>query len=123
MTKRQQRTPQEIIAETEARLERLRLREAKNQARSNPTVAPLLAEMDDLNRQVREAAKLLGDGPQSATVRIEKHLVWINKIKDEAEHAQSVLDIASAAKADLQTQIDSATQNILNTPKETSIEG
>jgi len=61
MSKRQQRTPQEIIAETEARLERLRLREAQASAKSDPTLAPLLAHVDDLNKDIREAKKLLGD--------------------------------------------------------------
>jgi hypothetical protein len=40
--KRAQRTPAEIIAETEAKLERLRMKEAK-QAAQNPTLHSLLS--------------------------------------------------------------------------------
>ena len=45
---RKQRTPAEIIAETETRLERLRLKEAKAQAKANPTVSALMQERDEV---------------------------------------------------------------------------
>ena len=64
--KRTQRTPQEIIAETEARLERLRLRAAQSEAKSNPAVASLLDSKADIMKTIRESKKLLEDGPQSA---------------------------------------------------------
>ena len=81
-SKRKQRTPEEIIAETEARLERLRVRQAKAEAQSNPAVASLMDAKADLMKEVREAKKLLGDGPQSANARIAKHEAWIEKIND-----------------------------------------
>ena len=102
-TKRTQRTPQEIIAETEARLERLRLRAAKSEAKSNPAIASLMDSKDELMKTIRESKKLLGDGPQSAQARILKHEIWIERIQDEvllAEHdlsnAESKLDTLNA---------------------------
>ena len=48
MSERKQRTPAEIIAETEAKLSRLRVKAAKQDAMSNPAVAPLVEELDAL---------------------------------------------------------------------------
>jgi hypothetical protein len=67
-TKRSQRTPAEIIAETEAKLERLRMKEAKQQAQANPAVSALLDRKAEIQKDIREAKKVLGSGPQSATL-------------------------------------------------------
>jgi len=123
MSKRQQRTPQEIIAETEARLERLRLREAQASAKSDPTLAPLLAHVDDLNKDIREAKKLLGDGPQSGNARIAKHQAWIEKIQLEMSEAVDALEFAEANRASVQAEVVKATMALLKTSKENSAEG
>jgi len=123
MSKRQQRTPQEIIAETEARLERLRLREAKASAKSDPNLAPLLAQVDDLNKDIREAKKLLGEGPQSGVARIAKHQAWIEKIELEMSEAENALEFAEANKAHTQAQVAEAMKAYIETSKEISAEG
>ena len=123
MSKRQQRTPQEIIAETEARLERLRLREAKASAKSDPTLAPLLKQVDDLNKDIREAKKLLGDGPQSGSARIAKHQAWIDRISLEMTEAYAALEFAEANKAHTQAQVAEAMKAYIETSKEISAEG
>ena len=120
--KRTQRTPSEIIAETEARLERLRLRQAKAEAQNNPAVASLMDAKADLAKQVREAKKLLGDGPQSANARIEKHEVWIEKINAEVFAAQDVLVEAESSLESVNAQIAEAIQGIVSS-KEMSAEG
>jgi len=120
--KRTQRTPSEIIAETEARLERLRLRQAKAEAQSNPAVASLMDTKADLTKDVREAKKLLGDGPQSANARIAKHEAWISKINDEVLAAESVLAEAEKSLDSVNAEIASAIQGIV-TSKEMSAEG
>ena len=123
MEKRKQRTPQEIIAETEARLERLRLREAQASAKSDPTLAPLLKHVDDLNKDIREAKKLLGEGPQSGSARIAKHQVWIEKIQLEMSEAVDALEFAEANRASVQAQVVEATMALIKTSKENSAEG
>ena len=123
MEKRKQRTPQEIIAETEARLERLRLREAQASAKSDPTLAPLLKHVDDLNKDIREAKKLLGDGPQSGNARIAKHQAWIDKISLEMNEAEDALEFAEANKASVQAEVVRATMALIKTSKENSAEG
>ena len=44
MSERKQRTPAEIIAETEAKLSRLRVKQAKQDAMSNPASTEFSAE-------------------------------------------------------------------------------
>jgi len=118
MSKRNQRTPQEIIAETEARLERLRLREAKASAKSDPTLAPLLKQVDDLNKDIREAKK-----PQSGSARIAKHQAWIDRISLEMTEAYAALEFAEANKAHTQAQVAEAMKAYIETSKEISAEG
>jgi len=116
--KRQQRTPAEIIAETEARLERLRLRQATAAAQSNPALSPLMDEKAGLTKAIREAKKLLGDGPQSAQTRIAKHENWIEKIQREVSIAELVLAETSERMETLNTEIATAVQNFVNDSEE-----
>jgi hypothetical protein len=121
--KRTQRTPEEIIiAETEARLERLRLRpEAKAEAPINPAVASLMDAKADLMKEVREAKKLLGDGPQSGNARIQKHEVWIKRIQREIMAAESDLFSAEAKLMQINADIAEAIAGIVSS-KENSAE-
>ena len=91
---RKQRTPAEIIAETEAKLERLRVKEAKQQAQSNPTVAALLEQKAAIQKEIREAKKVLGNGPQSAQARKAKHEAWIRRINNDEIAATRTLELA-----------------------------
>tara|TARA_Y100001951_G_C11280345_1_gene264915 strand:- start:723 stop:1103 length:381 start_codon:yes stop_codon:yes gene_type:complete len=117
MEKRKQRTPQELIAEQEAKLERMRLREAQVSAKSNPALSPLMDEKADITKDIREAKKLLGDGPQSAQVRIAKHEVWIGKIQIEADAAETTLENAESRLASLNSEIAEAIKEVVNTPE------
>jgi len=105
MSERKQRTPAEIIAETEAKLARLKVKEAKQKAKSNPAVAPLMEELDALRKDIREARKGLGDGPQSFNARVAKHEAWINKIEVERMVAQDTLASAETRKSEIEAQI------------------
>tara|TARA_R110000824_G_C14888180_1_gene644143 strand:+ start:286 stop:657 length:372 start_codon:yes stop_codon:yes gene_type:complete len=118
MEKRQQRTPAEIIAETEARLERLRFRQAQKEAKTNPALSPLMEQKADLTKDIREAKKILGVGPQSAAIRVEKHEVWIAKIQAEAAEALDTLDQAQASLERINHEISRQVDTILETPKE-----
>ena len=120
MSERKQRTPAEIIAETEAKLSRLRVKQAKQDAMSNPAVAPLLEELDTLRTDIREAKKGLGDGPQSFNARVEKHNVWINKIEDLRYEAEATLSSAEQRKSEIETQIATAINGLVETPEESS---
>ena len=105
MSERKQRTPAEIIAETEAKLSRLRVKAAKRDAMSNPAVAPLVEELDALRIEIREARKGLGEGPQSFNSRIAKHEAWIYKIRNERFAAEEALSSASERKDEIEAEI------------------
>ena len=122
MEKRKQRTPQQLIAETEAKLERMRLREAQTLAKDDPALSPLMEEKADLAKLIRESKKLLGNGPQSAIVRVQKHETWINKIQAEVDDAQLILDSAESRLAELNAEIATAISAIVPL-KEISAEG
>jgi len=55
MSERKQRTPAEIIAETEAKLDRLLVRQAKKKAMTDPALAPLV-EARKVDRENRRGA-------------------------------------------------------------------
>ena len=119
--KRTQRTPAERIAETEAKLERLRMKEAKQQAQSNPTVAALLEQKVEVQKDIREAKKVLGTGPQSAEARIAKHQAWIEKINDAVMEAEYTLSSAEQRLAEIESSIQSTLSSLVS--KEMKAEG
>ena len=116
MSERKQRTPAEIIAETEAKLSRLRLKAAKQDAMSNPEIAPLVEQLNQLRINIREAKKGLGTGPQSFDARVTKHQIWISKIEDERWAAESVLEDATKEKDLIEAQIANAVNGLVETP-------
>jgi capsule polysaccharide export protein KpsE/RkpR len=121
-TTRKQRTPAEIIAETEARLERLRLKEAKVQAKANPTVSALMEERDEVQKDLREAKKLLGSGPQSAESRIAKHEAWIVRIEEQMQDASDAIQFSEQRLVDVDKRISDEIASLVSS-KELSLEG
>ena len=112
-SKRTQRTPSEIIAETEAKLERLRIKQAKKDASSNPDVAIMLENKAVIQKQIREAKKILGNGPQSAEARIAKHERWIHKIKNEVREAEDTLATGQQRLSDIDARIQAKISTIV----------
>ena len=115
MSERKQRTPAEIIAETEAKLSRLRVKAARQDAKSNPAVAPLLEELEALRKEIREAKKGLGDGPQSFNARAAKHEAWIVKIEVEREAAEETLSSATERKTEIEAEIAQVVNGLVGT--------
>ena len=111
--KRTQRTPAQIIAETEAKLERLRIKQAKKDASSNPDVAIMLENKAEIQKQIREAKKILGSGPQSGQVRIAKHEAWIAKINDEIHEAEETLSSGQQRLDEIEGRIQAKISKIV----------
>jgi len=122
MSERKQRTPAEIIAETEAKLSRLRVKQAKQDAMSNPAVAPLVEELDALRKDIREAKKGLGDGPQSFNARVAKHDAWIEKIEAERLDAEATLSTAELRKTEIEVQMAQVINGLVESSDELSVE-
>jgi len=120
MSERKQRTPAEIIAETEAKLAKLKVKQAKQNAMANPAIAPLVVLLDALKVDIREAKKGLGDGPQSFNARVVKHEIWIDKIESERETASDTLDEAESRKSEIEAQIAQVINSLVEAPTESS---
>ena len=112
-SKRTQRTPSEIIAEAEAKLQRLRIKEAKKSAQTNPEVAEMLAAKAALQKEIREAKKTLGNGPQSAQARKAKHERWISRINNEEVAAHRTLEVAGEEIAQIDARINEKVSSIV----------
>lgn len=102
---KKQRSPSEIIAETEVRLAKLRERQAKAESKNHPEILALMRDRDAHMKELREARKILGQGPQSAQARIEKHESWIGHIRSEAREAEVVIESKSRLIADIDSEI------------------
>ena len=100
----------------------MRLREAQILAKDDPALSPLMEEKADLAKLIRESKKLLGNGPQSAIVRVQKHEAWINKIQAEVDDAQLILNTAEFRLTELNSEIATAISAIVPS-KELSAEG
>ena len=122
MEKRKQRTPQEIIAETEAKLARLQVKAAKQEAKTNPAVADLQEQLDTVNKDIREAQKGLGSGPQSFDARIEKHQVWVEKIEGQRLDAEELRGLAEAQKQAIMNEIQTVISGLVQDSKENTLE-
>ena len=118
---KQRRTPAEIIAEQEQRLLRLKIKQAKTEAQSDPSVQPILVELDDLAKEIREARKGLGKGPQSFGARISKHELWIEKIEAEQAEAEDTLSSAEQRKDELDIMLAQAVESLVGGQQENTL--
>ena len=86
---RSRRTPEEMIAEARAKIERLEGKRIMDEAESHPDLAYALESLNEITKNMVDSNKGLGTGPQSFETRIESHSLWI----DENEAAKSVAKI------------------------------
>jgi len=82
-----------MIAETQARLERLQAKQDHKMALSDKRLLPLTNTLSAAKGQIIKAQKGLGIGPQSFGARIEKHQLWIDQIEAERAIAEGNLEI------------------------------
>ena len=109
---RQRRTPDQLIAETEARLAKLHAKQAETEAKSNPLLAPLLAEIKEVEKDELMARKGFSKGPQNFDARIDKAEARIAKITEQMGDAEQVIATAKAKKAALRSSLAEFTKRI-----------
>ena len=80
--KRTRRTPEQLIADAQSRLDKLQAKAAESEAASNPLLAPLLDEIKDVEKAELMARKGFSKGPQNFDERIAKAQARIVKIED-----------------------------------------
>ena len=114
MTKRNRRSPEEIIAATEAKLSAMRQKQAVKDAKNHPVASLISDQIATVEKTEREAKKGFGDGPQSFAARIRSHELWIDEINAAAEVAELAIECAAQQKANLRDLLSTVTKDIAN---------
>ena len=117
MAKRNRRTAAELLEAAELRANNLRQRAAMDEAKSSPILSSLLTNISDQDNVLRESSKLLGNGPQSTSVRRESHNRWITEINAQESLASVSEDSARARKKALQKGLSEFVSSIANGKK------
>jgi hypothetical protein len=86
-TRSPNRSVQEILRCQEAKIAALRERAAMEEAKLNPSLLPIVTELEAATKNIISHAKLLGNGPQSCATRRTSHELWLNVIEAEETHA------------------------------------
>ena len=111
-TTRTRRTPEQLIADAQSRLDKLQAKAAESEAASNPLLAPLLTEIKEVEKAELMARKGFSKGPQNFEARIEKAEARILTIQGQMEEAEEVIDTAKERKAELRAALAGLTQAI-----------
>jgi predicted phage tail protein len=110
--KRQRRTPDQLIADAQARLDKLQAKQAETEAKTNPLLTPLLQEIKDVEKAELLARKGFSKGPQNFDSRIAKAEARIASIEDAKANAERVIAVSKARKATLRAALSTLTTDI-----------
>ena len=111
-TKRTRRTPEQLIADAQSRLDKLQAKAAESEAASNPLLAPLLTEIKEVEKVELMARKGFSKGPQNFDERIAKAEARIASIEHAKANAHTVIEASKLRKAELRDALSTLTQAI-----------
>ena len=111
-TKRTRRTPEQLIADAQSRLDKLQAKAAESEAASNPLLAPLLTEIKEVEKAELMARKGFSKGPQNFDERIAKAEARIEKITSQKAEAHEMIEGAKLRKTELRSALADLTQAI-----------
>ena len=111
-TTRTRRTPEQLIADAQSRLDKLQAKAAESEAASNPLLAPLLTEIKEVEKAELMARKGFSKGPQNFEERIAKAEARIESITEQMADAEQVIETAKDRKAQLRAALADLTQAI-----------
>jgi len=111
---RTRRTPEQLIADAQSRLDKLQAKAAESEAATNPLLAPLLTEIKEVEKAELMARKGFSKGPQNFEARIAKAQARIVKVKGQMDEAEEVISTAKARKAELRASLAQLTWAIAN---------
>jgi phage shock protein A len=112
--KRTRRTPEQLIADAQSRLDKLQAKAAETEAASNPLLAPLLDEIKDVEKAELMARKGFSKGPQNFDERIKKAEDRIVKIQTQKFEAEVLVAAAKDRKDRLRASLAALTSSIAN---------
>ena len=111
-TKRTRRTPDQLIAETEARLAKLQAKAAQQEAKSSPLLAPVLDLIKDQEKVEMAARKGFSKGPANFDERIAKAQARIITVQSQMANAEGEIEDAKASKTHLRSILANLTKRI-----------
>jgi len=106
-TKRTRRSPSELLAAQQAKLQSLAVRAAKEQANSNPEISRIVAAISDLSGMITAQQRNFAKGPQSFAARRQSHKLWLEEIDRAEELARVKIEWFQGQKQILQEQLNS----------------
>jgi hypothetical protein len=106
-TKRTRRSPSELLAAQQAKLQSLAIRAAKEQANSNPQISRIVAAISDLSGMITAQQRNFAKGPQSFAARRQSHKLWLDEIDRAEELARVKIEWFQGQKQILQEQLNS----------------
>ena len=112
--KRTRRTPEQLIADAQSRLDKLQAKVAETEAAANPLLAPLLAEIKEVEKVELMARKGFSKGPQNFDARIQKAEARIVKIQGQKFEAEAIIAGAKARKDELRASLATLTRSVAN---------
>ena len=112
--KRTRRTPEQLIADAQSRLDKLQAKAAETEAASNPLLAPLLDEIKEVEKAELMARKGFSKGPQNFDERIKKAEDRITKIQTQKFEAEVLVAAAKDRKDRLRASLAALTSSIAN---------
>ena len=112
--KRTRRTPEQLIADAQSRLDKLQAKVAETEAATNPLLAPLLAEIKEVEKVELMARKGFSKGPQNFDERIQKAEDRIMKISAQKGEAEAVIEKSKTLKDLLRANLADLTRAIAN---------
>ena len=116
-TKRTRRTPEQLIADAQSRLDKLQAKVAETEAATNPLLAPLLAEIKEVEKTELMARKGFSKGPQNFDARIQKAEDRIMKISAQKGDAEAIIEKSKTLKDLLRANLADLTRAIANGEK------
>ena len=110
--KRTRRTPEQLIADAQSRLDKLQAKVAETEAATNPLLAPLLAEIKEVEKVELMARKGFSKGPANFNERIAKAQARIITVQSQMATAEVEIEDAKASKTHLRSILAGLTKRI-----------
>ena len=98
MSKRNRRSPEEMLKARLEDVKRLEAASALARAKSNPKLTPIVEALEENEKALLEAKKGFGKGPQSFSIRLQAHDLWIAEITAQQQLASAQAVNGDAAK-------------------------
>ena len=87
--KRTRRPADVLLAELQAKQQKLMVKSKLEQAKANPILLPLLSALADINKGIAINQRQFANGPQSFDSRRKQHELWLAEI-NAAEYASQI---------------------------------